>query len=300
MSRPALEAARWALIVIVVAAATSVGARDQVDGESLGLVLQRAGARVEQFFSRAASIVCLEIVRLQPLTSSWASDGFARTVESELRLSWEPSVDGRASTEAQTLRRLLKVNGQAPRHNDQKSCTGPEQQTREPQPLSLLLTTERADYEFALLEETQLDRRRTFVVDYRPRNALIVTSHMVDGRDDCLSFDVENGLRGRLWIDAETYDVLRLDQRLSRMVEIPLPKQAKRRVSDSDRWTMERWDTSIRFRRVTFQNPDEVIVLPASLSSVRITRGSGTPRLRTTTDYRNYQRFLTSGRVVGP
>ncbi len=62
---------------------------------------------------------------------------------------------------------------------------------------------------------------------------------------------------------------------------------------------MEWWDTSIRFKAVTFTDPDEVILLPASMSSLQITRGAGTPRLRTTTEYVNYQRFLTAGRIVG-
>jgi hypothetical protein len=61
---------------------------------------------------------------------------------------------------------------------------------------------------------------------------------------------------------------------------------------------MERWDSSIRFKPVSFTEPDETLVLPVSISTLRITRGSGTPRLRTTTSYSSYKRFLTGGRVV--
>jgi hypothetical protein len=82
-------------------------------------------------------------------------------------------------------------------------------------------------------------------------------------------------------------------------VEIPLPKAATRRSNGPTSWTMERWDTSIRFKAVSFTNPDETLVLPASMSSIQITRGAGTPRLRTTTDYMKYRRFLTGGRIVG-
>jgi hypothetical protein len=35
-----------------------------------------------------------------------------------------------------------------------------------------------------------------------------------------------------------------------------------------------------------------------SSSSLQITRGAGTPRLRTRTEYRHYQRFLTGGRII--
>jgi hypothetical protein len=194
---------------------------------------------------------------------------------------------------------LLKVNGRAPRKNDWNNCTTPEQQSQEPQPLSLLLPGKQSEYAFALAGETRLDGRAAIQVDYRLKEEGSVESQTVAGRNDCISFELEGGLRGRLWIDVETYDVLRLDQRLTEMVEIPLPREVTRRASAPRSWTMERWDTSIRFKSVTFENPDETLVLPASLSSLRVTRGAGTPRLRTITDYKNYQRFLTAGRVIG-
>lgn len=285
----------WA-ICIAAAAHLHAAEPPQLD---LPSVLHRAGERVERFFVRAQSIVCTEIVRLQSLTSGWSMEGMGRTVESELRLSWEAPTAGAPSIEAQTLRRLLKVNGREPRKNDWNNCTSPEQQSSEPQPLSLLLPGKRADYAFTLAGQTRLDGRDAVMIDYRLLTEVSVESQTVNGRDDCISFKLEGGLRGRLWVDLETYDVLRLDQRLSEMVEIPLPREVARRASSPRHWTMERWDTSIRFKSVTFENPDETLVLPASLSSLRVTRGSGTPRLRTITDYKNYQRFLTAGRVVG-
>ncbi|WP_255996951.1 hypothetical protein, partial [Klebsiella pneumoniae] len=61
--------------------------------------------------------------------------------------------------------------------------------------------------------------------------------------------------------------------------------------------TLERQDTSLRFGRVQFTNPDESIVLPQTSSELRIVRGAS--RLRTMTRFTNYRRFLTGGRVVG-
>jgi hypothetical protein len=279
--------------------AVAVNANQEDRSARLATVLQRAGERVERYFARAQSIVCLEVVRLQPLTAGWVGDGFGRTVESELRLSWKPAADGVPATEAHAIRQLLRVNGHKPRPDDANNCTTPEQEDQEPQPLSLLLPSQRVDYQFKLAGHGRIDRRAVITVDYHLVKAVSVEARMVEGRDDCVSFDLEGGLRGRLWIDVETYDVLRLDQGLSRMVEIPLPKAATRRPSSPTSWTMERWDTSIRFKRVSFTDPDETLILPASISSLRITRGSGTPRLRTTTDYTKYQRFLTGTRVVG-
>jgi hypothetical protein len=287
------------LLMSVVAAVTAtVTATQPRAPDALSAVLQRAGERVERFLARAQSIVCRERVHLQPLTAGWSSDGLGRTVESELRLSWE-AANGKAPAEARTLRQLLTVNGRKPRKDDWNNCTTPEQQSQEPHPISLLLPGQRTDYQFASAGHGQVDRRAAVMVDYRLLKAVSVESSMLEGRDDCVTFDVEGGMRGRLWIDVETYDVLRLDQHLSGMVEIPLPRAATRRASSPTSWTMERWDTSIRFRSIAFENPDETLVLPVSLSSITITRGSGTPRLRTTTEYTNYQRFLTGGRVIG-
>jgi hypothetical protein len=76
-----------------------------------------------------------------------------------------------------------------------------------------------------------------------------------------------------------------------------LPRKAQR-VGVSERFIMERWDSSIRFRPVKFDDPSETLVLPVSSSTLQVTRGSGTPRLRTTTQYTAYKRFITGARVV--
>jgi len=119
----------------------------------------------------------------------------------------------------------------------------------------------------------------------------------VGGRDDCISFDINGGSRGRIWVDSESDDVLRLDTGLAGLVDVPLPDRA-RRNSGRDYWTVERLDSSIRFKPVSFQDPPETLMLPVSMSQLRITRGAGTPRLRTSTEYTAYRRFLTGGRVV--
>ena len=122
---------------------------------------------------------------------------------------------------------------------------------------------------------------------------------LVEDKEDCISFDIEGGMRGRIWIDADTHDVLRLDQSLGGLVEIPLPRKATR-YGATMFWTMERWDSTIRFRRVTFQDPEETLVLPVESSTLQVTRGAGTPRLRTSTQYLSYRRFITGGRVIPP
>jgi hypothetical protein len=106
-------------------------------------------------------------------------------------------------------------------------------------------------------------------------------------------------MRGKIWLDAETHNVLRMDRSLTGLIDIPLPRKAHR-FGVSERWTMERWDSSIRFRAVKFDEPSEELILPVTATTLQITRGAGTPRLRTSTEYKAYRRFITGGRILTP
>ena len=263
-------------------------------------VLDRAGARVAEYFARAQSIVCLEKVSLQRLNLGFSADGPARYVESELRLSWEPTKDDPMPKEARTLRQVIKVNGHPPRKKDWNNCTTPEQEDSEEQPLSMLLPESRAGLSFAYDGRQVIDGRDAVVIRFREKKLKpTVDVSLVEDNENCVSFNIDGGMRGKVWIDAETSDVLRLDKSLSGLVEIPLPRKAQRFGVDRP-WTMERWDSSIRFKPVKFEEPSETLILPVSASTIQITRGSGTPRLRTTTQYTSYRRFITGARVVPP
>jgi hypothetical protein len=259
--------------------------------------LAQAGARVEEFFTRAQSLVCTETVTMQPLSSSLSADGMGRTVESELRLSWDPGLGGSPITEAQTRREVLKVNGRPPRDNDQRSCTTPEQTELETQPLSMLLAGQRTRYSFKASGTGRVNGVEALVIDFREIATASADVEAVEGLEGCIRYDVTGGQQGRLWVDAASFDVLRLDQRLTGMVELRLPRVLARRPGGSDYLSLEREDVSLRFGRLTFDNPEESLVLPLTSSSLRIVRGAS--RLRTMTRYTDYRRFLTGGRVVG-
>lgn len=260
-------------------------------------LLERASARVTEYFARAQSIMCLERVALQKLSFGFSSDGPARFVESELRLSWQPSEEDPTPKEARTVRQVVRVNGHAPRKKDWDNCTTPEQQESEVQPLSILLPDSRLEHTFAYGGRAVVDGRDAVIITFREKARPTVDVSLVEDNENCISFDIEGGTHGKIWLDAETNDVLRLDRSLAGLVEIPLPRKAQK-IGVASRWTMERWDSSIRFKPVRFDEPDETLILPVESTSLQITRGAGTPRLRTTTKYTSYRRFMTNGRIV--
>lgn len=279
--------------------AASVAVRAQQPPADLDSTLTLAAARVEEFFTRAASLVVNEHVYVQPLSFGLSGDGPGRSIESELRLTWAPGADGDGATEAQTLRLVHKVNGRKPRTNDRNNCTTPEQHDTETQVLSMLLPTQHGDYVWKLAGRGKIDGRMAILLDFHEKQTLAVTDvRVLESNDDCISYNIEGGMRGRVWVDAESYDVLRMDHHLGGQVEVELPRRLRNRAGVNPTWTVERIDTTYRFKRVRFENPEETLVLPVSSNSIRITRGAGTPRLRVNTEYKQYRRFMTGGRVI--
>ena len=287
-----------ALAAASLVTASVVARQDAGADRDLQSVLHRVGQTVERYFARAQSIVCLETVTWLPLDTGPALDTMPREIESELSLAWD-AVDGdRPAREIKTVRRVLTVNGRPPRRDDPRNCTTPEQTDTETAPLSMLLPGVQEEYRFKLAGPRRERGRDTVILDFVEKARPTVTSSLVEGKEDCLSYTIDGGTRGRIWIDARSFDVLRLDQHVGGMLDIPLPRRMAQRVGHASALTLERAMTTVRFEPVEFHDPDEILVLPVSVIEMRETRGSGIRRLRTTTDYSGYRRFLTGGRIV--
>ena len=72
------------------------------------------------------------------------------------------------------------------------------------------------------------------------------------------------------------------------------------RYGGGQRSTMviERAESSIRYRQVEFQDPQEALMLPVSIETLTVIRGVATRRVRMTQRFSDYRRFLTGGRIV--
>jgi hypothetical protein len=163
-----------------------------------------------------------------------------------------------------------------------------------PDPLAMLLPDHQADYAFSFAGMGKVDGRAAVMLDYRSLETGDVT---VTTRDDCVSVELPGRSRGRVWIDQATGDVLRLDERLTGMIDFDVPGDRSRGRQRSS-MTIERADTSIRYRQVAFQDPEETLTLPASIDTVTVIRNSGAPRVRKTQRFSGYRRFVTEGRIV--
>jgi hypothetical protein len=158
----------------------------------------------------------------------------------------------------------------------------------------MLLPERQRQFAFAWARSGRMDDRPTISLEYHSVESDPPT---VTWQEDCVSVELPGMTRGRVWADAETGDVLRLDESLTKTFEFPVPRDVQRRGVAST-LAIERADTTIRYKPVRFQNPDETVMLPSSIESVTVFRRTGVPRLRTTQTFTQYRRFLTEGRIV--
>jgi hypothetical protein len=272
-------------LAALVAAGVTAHAQDD-----LPTVLQRVSDRVQRYYGRAQSIVCIERVMVQPMRHDMTTDGFAKVLEFELRIDWDAMSESDRPLEARVLRELRKVNGRTPRPNYEPGCLDPKSGALEP--LAFLLPHNRDDYAFAWNGVRRLKGRPTMMLEYRSR-----TTGAIEGKwkGDCVSIDAPGRTKGRIWIDETTHDVLRLDEQLTGQFEYRVPREHWG-IAGPQTWVIERADSSIRYRPVAFTDPDETVLLPESIDVLTIFRGAQSYRISQT--FSGYKRFITGGRVV--
>jgi hypothetical protein len=285
-------------LTFALALALTAGGTARADAAAadpiLAATLDRVTAKVLEYYERAQSIVATETVRMQPLGAGLALAGPARRLVYELRMEWSaPDAPG-TIRDPNVIRRLLTVNGDAPRSSEQPACEDPRSVS--PEPLFMLLPEHRREFGFSLGRPQRVNDRMATTVDYI---SLPVGSSQPTWTKDCVSIPLEGRTRGRIWIDADTDVVVKLEEHLVGMVEVRVPFEQARGTSQS--WmSLERADYEVRYAPVHFTDPDETVHLPASVESLRIFRGSGYSRMRVTQTYSGYRRFLTNSRLIAP
>jgi len=271
------------LLALFIASVTAQAPDDLVT------VLGRVGDRVQHYYGRAQSIVCIERVMVQPMRNDLTPDGFGRVLEFELRIDWE-ATENDQPLEAKVFRELRRVNGRAPRPNYEAGCLDPKSGALEP--LAFLLPHHRGEYTFARNGVGRLKDRRTMMLDYKSRAPGPIDAKW---KGDCVSIDAPGRTKGRIWIDEVTHDVLRLDEQLTGQFEYRVPREHWG-FNGPQTWVIERADSSIRYRPVAFRDPDETVLLPESIDLLTIFRGAQSYRIAQT--FSGYKRFITGGRVV--
>ena len=281
---------------LLTVAGLLLGASDAALGQEPSLdleaMLARVGTQLERRYQRVQRIISNETVWVRSFTRDMQSNGSPRQLEFERRVEWGTSEEDGVPT-VTVFRVLRKVNGREPGPRDHDACLVPRSESEDP--LSALLPVRQGEYEFSFGELERVDGRRVARLDFLP---------VEEGRaevtwdKECVSISLDGRRRGQAWVDMESGEVLRLDERLTGRFEFRAPDD--RRWAQPGRMALEQDDVSIRYERVAFSDPAETLMLPRSIERNWTLQGSGfVPRYYRLQQFSNHRRFVTDGRVVG-
>jgi len=296
-----LQQSAWCVAGVAALTALSLAraaAQSPGPDRARGSTIDRVSRYVEQYYGRAQSLMVEETVIVQPVRRDLAADGFARHLVYDLRFEWTPGAPGEKAR-IEVVRQLLRANNRPAKPGTEPKCLDPLPVT--PEPLAFVLPAHRDEFEFWNAGPTRLDGRAAVLLDYKALSAGTPTA-MPDpqgtGDLDCVFLDVPGRNRGRIWVDAETDAVLRVDEGLIGPTDVPVPKDLQVRRRYPMYITLDRNDTTVRYSPVTFADPEETLMLPTRIESVWVTMGLGTQGTRMIQEYRNYRRFLTTSRIL--
>ena len=279
----------------MLAAVTTLTAQAPPDIDAL---LARVGERIADYYKRAQNVVCTEKTTVQPVGRDYSPVGFARVTEYELRV--EADAEGGDPSDAKVVRALLRINGRAPREkdkNDRAGCTDANPLSTEP--LAFLLPAHRSEYRFVSGGFGKGKDRNSLVIDFtsgKPEGKGEI-SEDPRGHADCFTWSLPVVVKGRVWIDAASYQVVRVEQRMAGMADLRVPDTLQRKHNLDRNVVVERHDTVVRYKTVPFHDPDEAMLLPESIDTLIVVRG-GLESMRSRQAFTDYRRFLTAGRVV--
>jgi hypothetical protein len=249
-------------------------------------LLARVAAYVERYYARALTIVSRETVHLQPVDRALTPVGHGRLLVYELRVEWSP-----AAARPALSRRLLKSSGRLTPRQDETECLDPKDASL--QPMAMLLPVRQQAFAFTQAG-TDGDRPHVVMLDFTPRSREHPT---VAWNGPCGTIELNGSTRGRIWVEAPTGVVLRVDEWLHKPFQFVSPANALRGRGPVSQ-TIDRLETSVRYEPVTFRDPHETLMLPKSVRTLAVIHNGGVPRLLTLQTFDDYRRFITEGRVV--
>ncbi len=207
----------------------------------LALILGGLAERTQQYYDRFISIICTETVQTQDLRFNLTPVGRPRTTVYELSVSRDSDAKGEADFRVERM--LQSVNGQPAGRNQRTECTDPK--TGTPEPLGFLLASNQKRYRFAMAAAGAGPRgaRAVDFIETPPEPVRI------KWQGNCFEAD-GGGQQGRVWFDADTYDVVQVEVRLSKPFLIPMPDGF---FGIRPAIRVEKSETTLRFSRIGFR-----------------------------------------------
>jgi hypothetical protein len=285
MARHLVVGVIFTTLVVFTARSRAVEqARDDVSG-----LLERIGERVRSYYDRLTTIACTEAVTQVELKPNMSPFGKPHEFVYDVIVTREPTHSDDTDLPVHAERQIKSIDGRMVEKQDQPGCTDPKAHFDEP--LAFLLPANRGRYRFTTGARGSASQGT--VVGFTEIEAQRTT---VTWKANCFTADGGRST-GQVWIDSGSGDIMRLETHLAEPFRIAAPRLAL--LPTPRTLIVEQSDTTVRFRRIPFVNPDETLLLPESIVTVTSVRGAEKPRLRTTQTVTNFRRFMTEAKVRG-
>ena len=284
------------------------------DAEKLHALLDRVSERVRLYHERLFSLTFRETVRQERLRHDLTPQDKPGEFVYESLVLHRPARAGAEGTLPVVTRKLKSRDGKpVDETKEAKKLEERARQARRPcgitdpptaygDPLLFLLPERRPALNFSYAGEAALDGRDALVVAFESPPADAPPELKFE--DNCFFLSRPLRRKGRVWIDPQTSDVLRLDWELAETFEGKTGNRVVRkgilfRFAPARELSYEREVTTIRFRPVAFKNPAQTLLLPVASEYLRVVRGARNPGFRVTQTYADYRRYVTSSEVKG-
>jgi hypothetical protein len=286
------------VLSLILVAAFPALALGQGDDSDFAAILQRVRERVARHYLDLQTVAWTDTATQELLDAKQAPREKARELayDTIVRLQQPSPEDHGVPFYIREVGELQSVDGKAARKNEQPKTTDPRTANMGSL-LFLLLTDERArNFAFSYGGFADLNGRQMLRIDVTSPQQ---TPPRVTWEDAFVFFGVRyrfqvSGVKfnkGSIWVDPETYDVLQLDWRSD-------PFEFQR--NNGDRKIRYEIGMTVRFQSMSFESPEQTIVVPVSLEfATTITKGKDDTNLyRTTHIFTNYKRFTGDAKVI--
>jgi hypothetical protein len=255
-------------------------------------ILERAGEAVARYQAGLFSITFTETLRDEELNKDMTPKKSKEFVFETVVLR-EALSGNEGDFYPQSVRRLKTVDGKPAKKGRRVPWYGYNVQS-----LGLLLPKHLSLYEFTLEGEEAVGGRTAYrlrALRHGQPPPSVEWSRRLMGLASRFRFRAPTYTL--IWVDAENFDVLRFETHLVAPFEFNSPR-AFGAFGPSRRLRLANLDYAVTFRRQTFKDPEQTLLVPDAAEWLTVIEGASRPRLRATLRFFNYQRFRSDVKVI--
>jgi hypothetical protein len=264
--------------------------------ERLERILEKVGEGVEKYQAELFRISFTETLRHEELREDMTPKKSKEYVFDTI-VSREALSDEEGDYYPKTVRRLRTVDGKpSKRAGGRDAAAGAAVSS-----LIFLLPKNRKDFLFTLEGEERFGGHAAYRIRMvRPGEGppRVEWESRVVGA----GFYVFAPAVSFLLVDAETFDVLRYESHLAEAFDFESPPAFSAgplgRFGPAKRLRYAARDYSVDFRRQTFKDPEQTLLVPVAAQWTHVIEGASKPRTRSTIRFSNYQRFRSGVKVI--